>query len=157
MRHLFSAFLFLLLIGASTKTFSQNNNIGVNFSYNGSSGLNNELRYEKMISSRFLLGTSAAYNFRFAYSLNFGFKYDLLKSTKFSLFTGMDYKLESIKFYGTDTKKIKENSLEVPLEFRYHLSNKFSLSAGFSIPFSIDKGRQGEDLLILRVGIIRRF
>jgi len=157
MRHLFSAFLFLLLIGASTKTFSQNNNIGVNFSYNGISGLNGELRYEKKISPRFLLGTGAAYNFRFAYSLNFGFKYDLLKSTKFSLFTGMDYKLESLEFYDTDTKRIKENSLEVPLEFRYHLSNKSSLNAGFSIPFSLDKGRQVEDLLIFRLGVIRRF
>ncbi len=97
------------------------------------------------------------FDFAFAYSFNFGFKYDLLKSSKFSLFIGKDYKFESLKFYDTETKRIKENSLEIPLEFRFHLSPKSSLNAGFSIPISLDKGRQVEDLLIFRLGIIRRF
>jgi hypothetical protein len=157
MRHLLSLLLFLLLTGASTKTYSQNNNIGVNLSYNGISGLNGEVRYERMIQPRWLLGAGAAYNFRFAYSLNTGFKYNLLKSTKFSLFTGMDYKFESLKYYETDTKRITQNSLEIPLEFRYHFSNQWSINAGLSIPFSLDKGREAEDLFIFRFGAVRRF
>lgn len=157
MKHLLSLLLFLILIGAGTKTYSQNNNIGINLSYNSISGLNGEVRYEKMIRPRWLLSTGAAYNFRFAHSFNVGFKYDLLKSTKFSLFTGMDYKFESLKYYDRDTKSTTQNSLEIPVEFRYHLSNKLSLNAGLSIPFSLDKGREVEDLFIFRFGALRRF
>jgi hypothetical protein len=157
MKHLLSLLLFLLLTGASTKTYSQNNNIGVHLSYNSISGLNGEVRYEKMIQPRWLLSTGTAYNFRFAHSFNVGFKYDLLKNTKFSLFTGMDYKFESLKYSESDSKRITQNSLEIPMEFRYHLSNKMSLNAGLSIPFSLDKGREVEDLFIFRFGAIRRF
>jgi len=158
MRHLFSAFLFLLLIGASTETFSQNNNIGINISLNDISGLNAELRYEKFISSRWLVGSGVSSNFQNSVSATVGFKYDLLKRTKFSLFTGVDYKYESIKLRIGDNTTERQNSLEVPLELRYRLSNNLSLNAGFSIPFSLDKGRQDDYLFnSYRVGIIRRF
>lgn len=157
MRHLFSTLLFLILIGACTETFSQNNNLGVNFSYNSFSGLNGELRYEKMFRPRWLLSTSIGYNFRNAHSFSFGFKYILLKTEKISLLSGLDYKLESNKLHITDNERKIYNGLEVPLEFRYKLSDKMFLNAGLSIPFSLDKGRQVEDLLNLRVGIIRRF
>lgn len=158
MRHLLSFFLFLTLIGSSITAFSQNNNIGFHISMNDISGLNAELRYEKYIASRWLVGSSVATNFQNSVSTTVGFKYDLLKSVKFSLFTGMDYKFESIKLHITENETKTQNSLELPLEFRYNFSNKMSLNAGFSIPFSLDKGRQEEYLFNnYKIGVIRRF
>ena len=158
MRHLRLFFLFLTLIVNSIIAFSQDSNIGFHITINDISGLNAELRYEKYIASRWLIGSSVASNFQNSISATVGFKYDLLKSVKFSLFTGVDYKFESIKLHITENETKRQNSLEVPLEFRYYFSDRMSLNAGFSIPFSLDKGRQDEYLFNnYRVGVIRRF
>jgi len=158
MKYLSSLFLVFLYSAVSNAAFSQNNNIGVNIISNDVSVLNGEVRYEKFISSRWLVGTGVASNFQNYVTATVGFKYDLLKRTKFSLFTGVDYKFESLNLQKFNIVTKPQNSLEVPLELRYKLSNNLSLNAGFSIPFSLDKGRQDEYLFnSYRVGIIRRF
>lgn len=125
---------------------------------NDISGLNAELRYEKYIASRWLIGSSVASNFQNSISATVGLKYDILKSTKFSLFTGLDYKFESINLHISENVTKTYNSIEIPIEFRYNLSDRMSLNVGFSIPFSLDKGRQDEYLFNnYRFGVIRRF
>jgi len=158
MKYLSSLFLVYLLSAFSNMAFSQNNNIGVNISINDLSGLNTELRYEKFVNSRWLVGTGVASNFRSSVSLTVGFKYDLLKRTNFSLLTGIDYRFEFIKLHITDNNTKRQNSLEVPLELRYKFSDNLSLNVGFSIPFSLDKGRQNEYLFnSYMIGIVKRF
>lgn len=158
MRYLKLFCIFLILMGSSITAFAQNNNIGFNISMNDISGLNAELRYEKYIGQRWLIGSSVASNFHTSFSVSTGFKYDLLRSVHFSLLTGMDYKFESIRIREIETRTKRHNSLEVPLEFRYYFSNRMSLNAGFSIPFSLDKGRQDEYLFNnYKIGVIRRF
>lgn len=125
---------------------------------NDISRLNAELRYEKYIASRWLIGSSVASNFQNSVSATVGFKYDLLKSVKFSLFTGVDYKFESINLHISENATKTYNSIEIPIEFRYNLSDRMSLNVGFSIPFSLDKGRQDEYLFNnYKLGVIRRF
>jgi len=158
MKYLSSLFLVFLFSAFSNMVFSQNNNIGVNISINDFSGLNTELRYEKFINSRWLVGTGVASNFQNYVAATVGFKYDLLKRTKFSLFTGVDYKFESLNLQKSDNVTKRQNSLEIPLELRYKFSDNLALNVGFSIPFSLDKGRQNEYLFnSYRIGIVKRF
>lgn len=158
MKSLSSLLLVFLFSVLYNVTFSQNNNIGFNILSNDVSVLNIEARYEKFIRYRWLIGSGVASNLQNYVTATVGFKYDLLKRTKFSLFTGLDYRYASLNLQKTDFITKQQNSLEVPLEFRYHLSDKMSLNAGFSIPFSLDKGRQDEYLFNnYKIGVIRRF
>lgn len=159
MRHLFLFTVLLTLVSSLNEAISQRQNMGLNLSINDISGLNVELRYERMVIPRWFLGAGVASNFVYGSSLNLGFRYFLLKKEKISMLTGLDYRFVSLKGLYDDKNKTKfYNRLELPLEFRYRITKNASLNMGVTIPFSLDKGRYEDNFInSYRIGVIRHF
>jgi hypothetical protein len=159
MRHLFLFTVLLTLLTSFNEAISQSQNIGLNLSINDISGLNAELRYERLIGPRWILGTGVASNFVYGSSLNLGFRYFLLKKEKISIITGLDYRFVSLRgLYDDKNKREFYNRLELPFEFRYRISKNTSLNMGVTIPYSLDKGRYEDNFInSYRLGVIRHF
>lgn len=135
----------------------QKNGIGLNFIHNDYSGLNAELRYDRQLSNRWIVGGSVSTSFQNVTSYRFGVKYKALEIGKFSFHSGLDYSI-IYSNHKLDSELHTFRFLEVPLDFRYKLSDTYSISVGASFSSPIKSYSYKTHLLNnLRLGVIKKF
>lgn len=146
-----------LIGGIHSDVFTQDNGIGFNLKYNDFSGLGSELRYERNLSERWLIGASVASNFHGNLSLRGGFKHRIAQAGRVSFLAGLDYNIRFAKLAGESSTKTYR-AFEIPLDIRIGISGDYQLLLGSALVFPVDSYSNKDYLLNnLRLGVIRKF
>ncbi len=122
--------MILILFISPIYIFSQqneqlNNSIGVGLNWSTYSQLNGELKYERFITtkSKIAVTLNHSFNHYFKLGLRLGYRYKLLQLSRFNFWLGADLSVQNDK---------QTAEIEIPLEFRYSISNRFQLLLGLS-------------------------
>lgn len=135
----------------------QDNAIGFNLKYNGYFGLGSELRYERNLKEKWIVGGSVSTNFKSYVSLTGGFKYRIVHLGKFSFLSGLDYNLSYAKSAGESTGETYR-FIEIPLDIRVRLSDNYSFLLGAALISPLHSySLKDYPLNNLRLGVIGKF
>lgn len=145
--------LWPLMSYAQEKPAPLKNNIGIGWRYNrwiaGGPKFRSEaeVRYERFIRERHLVGASFNLDFRNLVSSNLTYTYAILHGKKFQIWVGLAFYFERI--YSLENfpgEHFDDHCLQVPIEFRYLLNDRFQAYAGANYGNAIP-----------RAGILMRF
>lgn len=106
------------------------NSIGIYSNYDFRSGMKGEISYESAISNKISSGISGYSNFKEHYGLNLYLNYQLLKSSKYKLFSGLSYNYHRREI--TNNIVEKSSNIDIPITFKLWISNTLNLRFGIS-------------------------
>ena len=109
-----------------------NNEIGINLTYNPIDGMATTFRYRKDFTNAGVLKFELNSNWNNTFIGRIGYEFLQLRLGRFELGTGIDLKYKNKDFTEIGSLRYQELSVELPIELRYRLSNKFSIYSGIS-------------------------
>ncbi len=132
------------------------NNISTGGLYSNLSGLNGELSYDKLLTTKIGFKGRFAHNFKKSYGIRSGLFYRLIDYKSFDLDFGVEFNFERHKS-GDFNNKISSTNVEFPLTVSYSINDKFGLFGETSSSVNLNDTESNRLIDNLRLGLKYRW
>lgn len=160
-KHIFISFFILInsiyCVAQGSESMLKNN-VGLGLLYNDRTDIKLDLRYERLLRSKHLLGFSAFTNFSSATGFKTGYKFMVYDQSRFQILAGLDYHFERFRVLQFPNETFKATTFEIPIEVRCNIKNELKIYLGVAAGWSLNN-RKDENFFInnVKFGLLQGF